>query len=281
VLDTGLPRDPADGPDAANETDFRPAALVTAIPRITANAADPDVPDAEIDGNPPDDYLDPVAGHGTFIAGIIETLAPGCMIKVERVVLPLGNAIEATIARKILEIANAVTSSDPTIVTMSFGGQTLDDAGLLRSRIAEAQADGVVFVASAGNDGVCTPQYPAAFDGVISVGALDGEGAAPWTNYGDWVDACAPGTDLVSWFFDGFEGEFPTINSHDPDNFSGWAVWSGTSFAVPVVAARIATEFSNGVDDSGAPITLAEAVHRIVEAPYQTSIPCLGTVVSI
>ena len=45
-------------------------------PRITGA---PDVPDGEItlagQPFPPDGYLDPVAGHGTFIAGLIEQLA--------------------------------------------------------------------------------------------------------------------------------------------------------------------------------------------------------------
>ena len=39
-----------------------------------------DVPSLPIGPYPADNYLDPVAGHGTFIAGIIEQLTPGCTI---------------------------------------------------------------------------------------------------------------------------------------------------------------------------------------------------------
>ena len=101
-------------------------------------------------------------------------------------------------------------------------------------------------MASAGNDGTSQPQYPAAFDGVIAVGAVGPDGPTPWTNYGDWVDACAPGADLNSSFFAKFDGPEPRVNTVDPDRFEGWATWSGTSFAAPVVVAAIAREMVLG-----------------------------------
>jgi hypothetical protein len=56
----------------------------------------------------------------------------------------------------------------------------------------------VVFVGAAGNEGSCVEQYPAALESVIGVAALGPTGPAEWSNDGSWVDACAPGTDLVS-----------------------------------------------------------------------------------
>ena len=64
-------------------------------------------------------------------------------------------------------------------------------------------AEGIVVVASAGNDGVCRPAYPAAFDGVVSVAALGPDGPAPFSNWGSWVRACAPGVDVASTFYIG------------------------------------------------------------------------------
>jgi hypothetical protein len=65
VLDTGVATAP--NPTAVS---FTPPLL-----QLAANIrGDLDVPDASV---PPDNYLDPVAGHGTFIAGLIEQLAPG------------------------------------------------------------------------------------------------------------------------------------------------------------------------------------------------------------
>ena len=47
----------------------------------------------------------------------------------------------------------------------------------------------------------CRPYYPAAIPGVIAVGGLAADGKAWFTNFGDWVDACAPAVDIVSTFF--------------------------------------------------------------------------------
>ena len=66
---------------------------------------------------------------------------------------------------------------------------------------AAARATRVV-VASAGNDATSRRTYPAALPGVVGVGALDGNRPAAFSNFGPWVDACAPAVDVVSTFFD-------------------------------------------------------------------------------
>jgi subtilisin family serine protease len=43
--------------------------------------------------------------------------------------------------------------------------------------------------------------FPAALPSVVSVGALDQSGRADFSNFGGWVDCCAPGVDVVSTFF--------------------------------------------------------------------------------
>ncbi len=249
-----------------------------------------DLPDAEIDvgdggvPDPPDNYLDPAAGHGTFIAGIIEQLAPGCRIVVRRVIRPLGDAAEDVVADAIDTVVEDLTAGrllKPLILSLSFGGQAPRPPGYLREAVARAVKAGIAVIASAGNDGVCTPQYPAAFPGVIAVAALGPDGPPLWTNYGDWVDACAPGVDLVSAFFANWNGAFPTMNTFDPDGFTGWARWSGTSFSVPVVVAAIARELVCGRQLDGSDVDAATAVDRVVRAPDLARLPCLGTVVNI
>jgi subtilisin family serine protease len=118
---------------------------------------------------------------------------------------------------------------------------------------------------------------------VVSVGALGPYGPAGFTNYGEWVRACAEGVDLVSTFFDGFDGRWgpmtlengngDLIESFDPDHFKGWARWSGTSFAAPVVVSALIV----GMDDGR---TADEAVEYLIDDPRRRRIPCLGTVVS-
>ena len=139
--------------------------------------------------------------------------------------------------------------------------------------IADAQDRGYVVVASAGNDGICRPTYPAALPGVVSVGAIGPFGPPLFTNYGPWVRACAPGVDLVSTFFANWNGKHP-LAGDDPDDYAGWARWSGTSFAAPVVAGALVREMAL----SG--ISAQDAVTRVIDNPALLRIPQLGTVVN-
>jgi Subtilase family len=279
ILDTGL----AGGTDAANQTNpdhQRPGLLPVeggATPRIsgTIDRADDEIDLLDGTTFAPDGYLDPVAGHGTFIAGLVEQLAPGCHIRVEHTIKPLGDAKEVDISDAIEAQALLPVGRRPDILSMSFGGTVFDDPGALRMAILAARKAGIVLVASAGNDGVSVPQYPAAFDQVIGVGAVGPDGPPEWTNYGDWVDACAPGVELVSAFFASFNGKFPMMNSVDIDAFYEWACWSGTSFSGPVVAAALAREMVIGDCDA------SEAVQRVVRAEHLMRFPCLGTVVNL
>jgi subtilisin family serine protease len=263
VLDTGV----ATGAQ-------RPDLLSKAL--IEGGEDHPDVP-LHADGQllPADGYLDPVAGHGTFIAGVIEQLAPGCTIRLPRVVSPFGLAEEFEVAQAIRRAVDGKYGVKPKIISLSLGGPVLESPDMLRAAVAYANLREVVLVASAGNDGTCVPHYPAALPGVVAVGAAGPDGPEPWTNYGPWVDACAPGADLVSSFFQDFDGSFPTQNTVDVDAFRGWARWSGTSFAAPVVVAALAREMVHG--RCSAPI----AVERVVRAHHLARLPCLGTVVNL
>ena len=257
VLDTGL----ADGPQ-------RPALLP---PNRIAGAVD--LPDESQGPAATSGTLGPVAGHGTFIAGVIEQLAPGCTIGVDKVINALGYAVESELLARLHAIAMP-GGQRPDVLSLSFGGTAAEPPLVLAGGIALVQLSGVVVVASAGNDGSCQPQYPAAFDGVVAVAALGPDGPAPWTNYGSWVDACAPGTDLVSAFFADFDGPLPPVGASDPDRFQEWAIWSGTSFATPVVVAALVRELEWGAVDGRA------AVERLIHSPAAVRIPNLGTVVT-
>lgn len=267
VLDTGL----AMGPQRPD--------LLTKAGASNRIDGDPDQPDNNLKNDvgvtwAKDNWLDPVAGHGTFIAGIVEQVAPGCTIRVHHVISGLGDVIESEVVPKLQELAAPGLPDRPDILSLSFGGTALAGAPSLSGAIAQALFSGITVVASAGNDGTSEEQYPAAYDGVIAVGAVDSFGPTPWTNYGEWVDACAPGGDLVSSFFADFDGPAPRVNTMDPDKFEGWATWSGTSFATPVVVGAIAREMVLGN------CTAKQAAVRVVDAPGALRIRCLGTVVN-
>lgn len=108
----------------------------------------------------------------------------------------------------------------------SWGSGTYSQA--LYNAVAEHDAAGVLFIASAGNSNSQAKFYPAAFDlpNVISVAAHDEQGVkADFSNYGrDWVDISAPGVSILS----------TTLVNDRPQN-EAFAVASGTSMASPMV----------------------------------------------
>ena len=267
VLDTGLARDDGRRPDFDGHS-VHPA----------TEDVDVDEPDED---SPQDNHLDPAAGHGTFIAGLVAQVAPGCRVVVHRVLSTFGDGDEVKIAQRIREIALALSTAGPTpdrtVLNLSFGGYAFKDPQPLAAAVAEIQRLGVVVVASAGNDGTCRPALPAALPGVVSVGAIGPHGPAGFSNYGPWVRACAPGVDLLSSFFKNYQGAIqPSGDGIDPDNFEGWALWSGTSFSAPVVAGALARTMM-----ADPACKAKEAVERVIDAPSLMRIPNLGTVVNV
>ena len=95
----------------------------------------------------------------------------------------------------------------------------------MEAYIARMQAKGVVFVAAVGNEGPASgPLYPAAYDGVIGVTAVDGNGKVyRWANRGPFVDIAAEG-----------------VNVRVAKPVNDETLQSGTSFAAPLVSAYLA-----------------------------------------
>jgi Subtilase family len=267
VLDTGLATAPSLIPHALEQIQ----AFV--VPGGSAAAA-AEVPDSV----PADNLLDPAAGHGTFIAGLVEQVAPGAKVEVWHVLEPEGDGNEVDIAARIDALPARNGPGDRgCVLNLSFGGYVMEHGDVLASAILEAQARGYVVVSSAGNDGVCTPTIPASLPDVVGVGAIGPDGPALFSNYGPWVRACAPGVDLVSTFFRQFLGaETPaTPLDPDPDNFADWARWSGTSFSAPVVAGALAQHARVHQ------VSMADSVTQVIDNPLLLRIADLGTVVNV
>lgn len=190
-----------------------------------------EVLDANHDGR-----LDSVAGHGTFVAGVVAQHAPSARLRIGRVLHTDGICDEVDLIEALHDLAE--DPDPPAVVNLSFGGHSHDDrvSKLLEGAVARLTATSVV-VAAAGNSGTDRPFWPAALPAVIAVGALDaaGTGPAEFSNRGPWVDAWAAGEDVVGAFVAGSR-ELP--GPVEPDGF--FARWSGTSFAAPVIAGRVA-----------------------------------------
>jgi thermitase len=115
-------------------------------------------------------------------------------------------------------------------VNASFGGMF---AGQFEIDVIEyALQNGVMVIASSGNDSYRWHAYPAAYAGVMAVGASDGmDRRAPFSNYGPHLSVAAPGSYIVS--------TLGAITRHDRDYPSDikneYAIFSGTSMAAPHV----------------------------------------------
>jgi subtilisin family serine protease len=108
---------------------------------------------------------------------------------------------------------------------------------------------------------------------IVSVGALNPNGTdALFSNAGPWVRAYAPGAALMSTLPPSFQGGLQpearteaymrVRESIDPDDFTGsFALWSGTSFAAPLFAGRLAARMADRVDlgDDGREEAIARA----------------------
>jgi subtilisin family serine protease len=176
--------------------------------------------------NDPTDVLDDpaktVAGHGTFIAGLIATLAPDARLLPIRAFGTdgLGNAFTVAAAVKYAADHGA------NVINLSLGSS--EASKLLQDAIADARQRGIVVVAAVGNDNdEKMPQFPASMDEVLAVAAIDLQNhKAPFSNFGIHTDVCAPGVKLIS--------------AYPNESQGGYAVWSGTSFAAPLAAAEAA-----------------------------------------
>jgi subtilisin family serine protease len=179
-----------------------------------------------------DERLDTLAGHGTFVAGIVLQHAPDARIVVVRLLGSDGVCDE-------VDLITALHRLPPVdIVNLSLGCHTWDDRpSVALTAAVDALGSAITVVAAAGNDGESRPFWPAALPSVVAVGALNADGTAPaeFSNRGDWVDTAAIGADV--------RGPFVSLTD---DGAAAFARWSGTSFAAPAVSGAIARALARG-----------------------------------
>jgi hypothetical protein len=169
----------------------------------------------------------PAAGHGDMVAALLDGtsgqqgISPGVSLMSVRVLDSNNVGDVFTVAEGIM----TAVQDGAKIINLSLG--TSQPSSILQEAVTSAQASGVVLVAAVGNDGVGQISYPAAYDGVVAVGAVDATGQrATFSNYGSQMVISAPGVG---------------ISTQTP---SGQMSFSGTSAAAPLVAGAIASVMS-------------------------------------
>lgn len=161
-------------------------------------------------------------GHGTAMAGIIAGhgngpaasagimgIAPQAKILSIRVTwenddpLRRSGALDGRNRDAVARGIRYAVDQGADIINMSLGGgrSYYNGSSSEEAAIKYALSKGVVLIASAGNDGTGANRknFPAAYPGVIAVGAVDRRLQTwPETNRNSYVSVCAPGVDIIS-----------------------------------------------------------------------------------
>ena len=165
-------------------------------------------------------------GHGTAVASLLvgnqgpfRGAATGASLLVADV---YGGNRAAGSATTITRALAWLASKRPQVISISLVGPS---NALLARAIGALRARGIKVVAAVGNDGpAAPPQYPASYPGVVAVTGVDSRGRAlPEAGKAAHLDFAAPGADMAA----ALPGK-------------GYAKVRGTSFAAPLVAARLA-----------------------------------------
>jgi PKD repeat protein len=196
-----------------------------------------DVSDNDNDATPPQDYsTDSGWSHGTHCAGLatadINNATGIASLGGDVEVIGIKATPNSGISGSIYDSYDGVQwacQNGANVVSMSFGSPS--QSGAFQTLVNAYP--GVVFMAAAGNDGVTTLQYPAAYANVICVGSVDGNDTrSSFSNYNGstpWVDICSPGG-----FTSG--GLLSTVYTTSGNNY---AKMGGTSMATPYAAGLV------------------------------------------
>jgi hypothetical protein len=235
-----------------------------------------------------DRWADPALCHGGFVTSIVE-IGSGVTATLWEASDPLGDIDDTSLVTALQAVVAGSDATKVRLLNLSLSGYNEDDRPneLLAGQIATMIGDGWVIVAAAGNNASCRLAWPAALPDVVAVGALSDCAPAWFSNYGPWVDVSAPGVDVLGRFaVTAGKGEdldkILVAEASDPTNTtgkaltaagftSGWATWSGTSFAAPFVTARIAKAIEDDPTLDG-----KQAVKKVVDDSTRDWVPYYG-----
>jgi subtilisin family serine protease len=209
-------------------------------------AAHEDLASVNFAGGYPSDWNTDGCGHGTHVVGTIVAMdntagvvgvSPGTVSLY--IVKVFGNTCSWTYSSTLIDAANRCRNAGANIINMSLAGSyyssTEDNA------FRSLYNSGILLVAAADNNGGTAYAYPASYDSVISVAAVDQNNVvASFSRQNDQVELAAPGVSVYS-----------TLNN------GGYGYKSGTSMAAPHVSAAAAVIWSSEPSKTNAEIRSA------------------------
>lgn len=157
----------------------------------------------EIQNGPPTEP----ALHGTLVVGVVAAIennafgitgfAPSADVVAIPVCKPIGNGLSDECT--LFDVARGIDRAweeEAQVVNLALAGPPHPVLQRAVTRLGEL---GAVVVAAAGNSGSAAPSYPAAYPGVVGVGAVDPQGRlATASNRGPWVALDATGVEVIS-----------------------------------------------------------------------------------
>lgn len=222
--------------DKAYETGYHGSGVIVAVLDTGIDTSHPDLAANIIGGwNFVDnnDNVTDLDGHGTMVSGIIAAVAnngigiigvsPNVNIMPLKVLTTSGGSW-IDLDRAIIRAAD----NGAKIIVMSLGGKYSLLSPATEAAIKYANRKGCILITAAGNGNSSEPFYPAAYEEVIAVSAINqSDTKAGFSNFGNYIDFCAPGVNIITTYKGG-----------------SYAYGSGTSFAAPFVAGVIALMLS-------------------------------------
>lgn len=185
-------------------------------------------------------------GHGTKVAGLIAAsgstgyigAAPAAWI----VPLKCTDSKTVRISTICEAIYGGIDDYHCDVLNLSLGTET--EYQSLREAVEYAEAQGVVVVSAGGNGGTAARFYPAGFESVIGVGAVDRSSYVYYrSNHNDSIFLTAPGVNVRSTYYLG-----------------GYISDTGTSFSAPQVSGAAAVLM--GMDGSLLPCEVRDLLKQ-------------------